>query len=184
MDYQEKVKELLDKAVSYNINPNPVSEQEIEREDFDRTRKIFHVFEAVKTKLKGLYGDAFVIPDDIFGEKGDFAAFSAQWFLKNGEHGKFSVIGGFRNLKLKFTRNLLKGYMKVATEFPSKSKEAREGKPEDYADVKLDNGVYYFLRRRLDQPFASVTIDPTLFNNTKDTFETRTMAFIDAFLLA
>ncbi len=185
MDYQKEVQDLLEQASRYVINPNPVTELEIKNATIDKTYKCFAVFNAIKTKLKGLYGEAFVIPNDIFGEESrDIVAFSAQWFLKTGEHGKFSVLWEKQVLKLKFTRNLLRGCMKVATKFAPRL-ENPEGKPEDYVDVKLNNGVFYFNRLRLGNPFMSVTFDPSKnFIGCVDTFETRAMAYIDTFLMA
>ena len=182
-DYQK----YLDTAARYIIYENPVTDAEIQGCTVDKVMKCSAVFEAIKTKLKGLYGEAFVIPNDIFGEKSDdLVAFSAQWFLKTGGHGKFSVVWNRQMiLKLKFTRNLLNGCSKVATVIPPKCKATFNSKPEDYLDVRLNNGIYYFLRRNLDEPFMFITVDPAAkFNGGEDTFEKRIMAFVDTFLMA
>ena len=182
MDYQERVKELLAKAAEINFkSSDPVTEQEIEEVRVLKYQKCVYVYGAIKAYLQGRYGDAFVIPNDIFGEEGpELVAFSAQWFLKNGEHGKFSVLWHRTSLQLKFTRNLIP--FKVTSEFPPSCKKV--GKPEDHCIVRVNNGLHYFMSRRLNQTFFSVRFHLGAGIYTHDTFETRSMAFVETFLMA
>lgn len=180
------MKELLEKAAEINFNPNPVTEQEIEEVRVLKYQKCAYVYGAIKAYLQGRYGDAFVIPNDIFGEEGpELVAFSAQWFLKNGGHGKFSVLWHRTYLRLKFTRNLIDSIMKVAGKFPPGFKEAdKVGNPEDFCTVLINNGLHYCIRRRLNQTFTSVRFPLEADIYIHDTFEKRIMAFVETFLMA